>query len=312
MRSRRFGTALLCGCLLALPATGGGQENDRRRRSKDVDGDKLPPGEFTGKLVSRPRHRRLLHGERRNRPASSRSPTQAKQATSATAADRAAPDGRRQRPQPQGIQPARAAAWRDEVQKVQVEQLKPKRQAREGVQGDRFPHGRRREGADAGPADEVRRQGQPHGVHQGGAERAERQGRRPARLRNHARRPQDGRHGQGHAVHAEARQEGRQGHDESGPRREEGQRGDDDPHPRRRRRRQRQGGQEEGRVSLSSIPARSRVAYCRATAWGRAMFSHCGGRRSATCRRCKRAATGRGPDSSSRGRAASGRAPPFP
>ncbi len=53
MRSRCLGTALLCGCLLALPALGA-DKNAAPDATKDVDGDKLPPGDFTGKLKTVP------------------------------------------------------------------------------------------------------------------------------------------------------------------------------------------------------------------------------------------------------------------
>jgi hypothetical protein len=47
MRSGRLGTALLCGCFLATPVLAADP-------GKNVDGDNLPPGAFTGKLVSTP------------------------------------------------------------------------------------------------------------------------------------------------------------------------------------------------------------------------------------------------------------------
>ena len=53
MRSRCLGTALLCGCLWAFP-TLAADKNAAPDAGKDVDGDKLPPGQFTGKLKTVP------------------------------------------------------------------------------------------------------------------------------------------------------------------------------------------------------------------------------------------------------------------
>ena len=47
MRNGRIATALVCGCLFALPAFAADP-------GKDVDGDNLPAGQFTGQLVSTP------------------------------------------------------------------------------------------------------------------------------------------------------------------------------------------------------------------------------------------------------------------
>ena len=58
MRCRRLGTALLCGCLLALPAVAADKSN--KGDAKDVDGGTLSPGDYSGKLVSA-RLRRLLY-----------------------------------------------------------------------------------------------------------------------------------------------------------------------------------------------------------------------------------------------------------
>lgn len=53
MRSRLYGTAVLCGCLLALPATAADKNNNADAK-KGVDGGALAPGYYTGKLVSVP------------------------------------------------------------------------------------------------------------------------------------------------------------------------------------------------------------------------------------------------------------------
>ncbi len=52
MRSRRLATALVCGCFLALPVFAANKNSSNT--PKDVDGDNLPPGEFTGSLISTP------------------------------------------------------------------------------------------------------------------------------------------------------------------------------------------------------------------------------------------------------------------
>lgn len=52
MRSQWLGTALVCGCLLALPALAG--DKNAADPTKDAASDKLPPGDYTGKLVSTP------------------------------------------------------------------------------------------------------------------------------------------------------------------------------------------------------------------------------------------------------------------
>ena len=50
MQSRSLGTALLCGCLLAFPALAA----DKPDASKDADGGKMTPGDYTGKLTTAP------------------------------------------------------------------------------------------------------------------------------------------------------------------------------------------------------------------------------------------------------------------
>ena len=53
MRSRLFGTAVLCGCFLALPATAADKNNNGDAK-KGADGGAMAPGDYTGTLVSVP------------------------------------------------------------------------------------------------------------------------------------------------------------------------------------------------------------------------------------------------------------------
>ena len=48
-----YGAAVLCGCLLGLPATAADKNNNADAK-KGVDGGALAPGYYTGKLVSVP------------------------------------------------------------------------------------------------------------------------------------------------------------------------------------------------------------------------------------------------------------------